>query len=151
MKLGLRVHVYSFALPDHSPLPVAITFSPEDSPIEQTRPEQAQCGNPRNIRSMRGRSTSCVGRISWRITTSITTACIATDRRISTSSNTSVNRGELVAFNLGSFDGASRSPAVASNTLAGLRRAYDQAKSLGVLNQAYIYGFDECKPAQFHM
>ena len=40
--VALNVHVYSFTLPDHSPLPLAITFSPEDHPVDETQAAQAE-------------------------------------------------------------------------------------------------------------
>ena len=40
--LDLKARVRRFALPDLSPLPLAITFSPEDNPIPQTQREQAE-------------------------------------------------------------------------------------------------------------
>jgi hypothetical protein len=39
--LDLRVRVYGFTLPDASPLPLAITFAPHDSPVAGSQAEQA--------------------------------------------------------------------------------------------------------------
>ena len=36
----LEVQVYPFRLPDRSPLPMAITFAPEDSPVTDNNQEQ---------------------------------------------------------------------------------------------------------------
>jgi hypothetical protein len=42
VSLKLRVRVRAFTLPKQSPLPLAITFAPDESPLETTKQEQAE-------------------------------------------------------------------------------------------------------------
>jgi len=145
----LRVKVRSFSLPTHSPLPTAITFSPHDHPTPETTPQQNEwrksADYPRNCWKKH--------KLAW--------ADMLADYYIDYDSlyrhgppdfeviKHLHDKGQLVAFNLGIFDRVSRTPEAAAETLEGLRSAYRQAKELGVLDHAYIYGFDECKPEMF--
>jgi hypothetical protein len=146
---GLSVRVRSFTLPDHSPLPLAITFGPEDHPTADTRDAQAEWRRAADYPVNAWRKH----KLRW--------ADFLADYYINYDSlyrhgppdfdivKHLRERGQLVAFNLGIFDAASRGGAAMSDALAGLRTAYQQAKALGVLDQAYIYGFDECPKEQF--
>lgn len=147
--LGLTVRVWPFTLPTHSPLPVAITFAPHDYPADEKQPLQGEYRNAPQYPVNAWKKH----KLAW--------ADMLADYYINYDSlyrhgppdfeviKHLHDRGQLVAFNLGIFDAASRGPAAASNCLAGLRTAYEQAKELGVLDHAYIYGFDECKPEMF--
>ena len=59
----------------------------------------------------------------------------------------------LVAFNLGNIPGDALDPATrqidVGKLLARFRPLYEQSRALGVLNHAYIYGFDEVEAADF--
>ncbi len=145
----LTVRVRSFTLPAHSPLPVAITFSPQDYPADEKQPLQgewrASPEYPVNAWKKH--------KLAW--------AEMLADYYINYDSlyrhgppdfevvKHLHERGQLVAFNLGNFDAVSRDPAVVSDGLKGLRAAYDEAVKLGIVDHAYIYGFDECKPEMF--
>ncbi len=63
------------------------------------------------------------------------------------------DRGQLCAFNLGNvFNGGAPEQnfdAEIAKVIARIKPAYDQAKALGVLDHAYIYGFDEQSAGQF--
>jgi hypothetical protein len=145
----LTVRVRSFTLPDHSPLPVAITFGPHDYPADEKQPLQGAY-----------RDTPEYPVHAWK-KHKLAWADMLADYYINYDSlyrsgppdfevlKHLHDRGQLVAFNLGIFDAVSRGGTAASNALGGLRAAYDQAKALGILDHAYIYGFDECKPEQF--
>ena len=145
----LTVRVRSFTLPTHSPLPVAITFSPEDCPVDEKQPLQGEW-----------RSSPKYPVNAWK-KHKLAWAEMLADYYINYDSlyrkgppdfevvKHLHQRGQLVAFNLGNFDAVSRDPAAASNAVTALRTAYDQAVRLGVLDHAYIYGFDECKPEMF--
>jgi hypothetical protein len=145
----LTVRVRSFTLPTHSPLPVAITFGPHDYPADEKQPLQGEYRNSSEYPVNAWKQH----KLAW--------ADMLADYYINYDSlyrhgppdfdvvKHLHDRGQLVAFNLGIFDAASRGGAAASNTQAGLRTAYDQARALGILDHAYIYGFDECKPEMF--
>lgn len=148
-KVELRVRVRGFTLPDHSPLPVAITFSPMDFAQPETEAIQAGWRPSDNYPMNAWRSQ----RLRW--------ADFLADYYINYDSlyrsgppdfeviQRLHDQGRLVSFNLGIFDGVAGDEITRSNTLAGLRIAYDRARELGVLNHAYIYGFDECPRAKF--
>ena len=70
------VQVYSFTLPDRSPLPLAITFSPEDSPLPQTAKARINGARTPAIRSRPGETKRPSGPKCWPITTSPTTVFI---------------------------------------------------------------------------
>ena len=146
---GLTVRVRAFTLPDHSPLPVAITFAPHDYPADEKQPLQGEYRNSPDYPIHAWKQH----KLAW--------ADMLADYYINYDSlyrsgppdfeivKHLRDRGQLVSFNLGIFDAAARGGDAASNALAGLRVAYHQAKALGVLDHAYIYGFDECKPEMF--
>ncbi|HOB97702.1 MAG TPA: DUF6067 family protein [Verrucomicrobiota bacterium] len=145
----LTVRVRSFAVPAHSPLPVAITFSPHDYPADESQPLTGEW-----------RSSPEYPVHAWK-RHKLAWAEMLADYYINYDSlyrhgppdfevvRHLHERGQLVAFNLGNFDGLARDGAAASEALKGLRTAYEQAVKLGVLDHAYIYGFDECKPERF--
>jgi len=148
-KVELRARVHDFTLPDHSPLPVAITFSPMD--FAQPETEATQAGwRPSDRYPMNAWQPQ---RLRW--------ADFLADYYINYDSlyrsgppdfeviQRLHEQGRLVSFNLGIFDGVAGDEITRSNTLAGLRIAYERARALGVLNHAYIYGFDECPRGKF--
>ena len=63
------------------------------------------------------------------------------------------DQGRLVAFNLGNvFNAGTKAEGfekAIADTVERLRPAYEKAKALGVLDHAYIYGFDERPKEQF--
>jgi hypothetical protein len=148
VKLTVRVH--AFALPDHSPLPLAITFSPQDHALPESAAQQAKWRASPDYPVNAWKKH----RLRW--------ADFLADYRINYDSlyrsgppdyaiiKHLHDQGRLTAFNLGIFDAVARgSEASRSNALAGLRTSYQQARELGVLDHAYLYGFDECKPEMF--
>jgi hypothetical protein len=145
----MTIRVYSFTVPIHSPLPVAITFSPHDYPADEKKPLEGEYRNASEypVRAWRKH------KLAW--------AEMLADYHINYDSlyrhsppdfevlEHLHQRGQLVAFNLGNFDAVSRDAGAATNALAWLRTAYDEAVQRGIVDQAYIYGFDECKPEMF--
>jgi hypothetical protein len=145
--LGLIVRVRSFALPSHSPLPLAITFAPQDHPIPQTEKDQAEWRKSPEYPVNAWRKH----KLRW--------AESLADYGISYDSlyHRSVpdfevlahlhQQGRLGPFNLGYYGypdpdagGLDRWKA---EYLPRYREAYAKAKELGLLNHAYIYGADE--------
>jgi hypothetical protein len=145
----LAVRVRSFALPKHSPLPVAITFSPQDYPANEKQPLTGEYRDSLEYPVNAWKKH----KLAW--------AEMLADYYINYDSlyrhgppdfevvRHLHERGQLVAFNLGNFDGLSRDSSARTNALRDLRNAYDEAVKLGVVDHAYIYGFDECKPEMF--
>ncbi len=147
--IPLRVRVRAFAVPRHSPLPLAVTFSPHDHPTAESAAAQAEWRSSPDypVRAWQRH------KLAW--------ADMLADYYINFDSlyrqgppdfevlRHLHQRGLLTAFNLGIFDRVSRTPEEAADALAGLRSAYQQAQQLGILDRAYIYGFDECKPDMF--
>ena len=151
--LDLRVRVYGFTLPDASPLPLAITFAPHDSPVAGSQAEQAvwrkEPDYPLN---------------AWKRHTAAWADFLA-DYYITYDSlyhhglpdfeilQRLKRQGRLGRFNLGYwfyFDDTPDSRAKwQSKTLDRLRAAYDQAKAHGLLDHAYIYGCDEVATNHF--
>jgi len=145
--LGLRVHVYGFTLPTASPLPLAITFSPHDSPIPETQADQSAWRKtaeyPRNVWKKHA--------LQW--------GDFLADYYITCDSlyhhgmpdfdilQRLHAQKRLDRFNLGYWhyfeDNAQSRANWQTGTIARMRPAYEKAKELGLLDHAYIYGCDE--------
>jgi hypothetical protein len=135
---GLTVQVRAFALPDCTPLPTAITF------FEQ----KAQMGGEENWPKMKLAYADFLA--DYAIDYDSLYRQGPPDYEILKHLH---EQGRLVAFNLGNVFNAGVptegfDKAIAE-TVARLRVAYDQAKALGLLDHAYIYGFDEQSKGQF--
>lgn len=145
--LDLHVRVYNFTLPVTSLLPLAITFSPHDSPVPETKDAQAAW-----------RKTDSYPINAWKRHEAEWGDFLA-DYYITFDSlyhHTEPNfpvlqrlkeQGRLGCFNLGYwsyFADAEKDRADwQTNTLLRLQKAYVHAKELGLLDHAYIYGCDE--------
>ena len=138
MTFDLKVRVYGFALPDHSPLPLAITF------FEQF----AQMGGEENWSKHKFEYADFLA--DYGINYDSLYRAGPPDFEIIQHLH---EQGRLVTFNLGNVfnDGAPTNgfEAAISNTVARINVAYTKAKALGLLNHAYIYGFDERGKDQF--
>ncbi len=131
----LRVDVRAFALPDATPLPTAITFVP---------PEFAQyvpnviCGGPEKWRAMKLVWADFLADYYMDFDSLYRRG--APDFEILEHRH---EKGTLTAFNFGYFTADS------AQNLATFKPTYEKAKQLGLLEHAYIYGFDECNSEQF--
>lgn len=147
VSLDLKVRVYSFTLPVATPLPLAITFSPEESPIEETAKDQAEWRKSPEFPQNAWRKH----KLQW--------ADFLADYYITYDSL--YHRGmpdyevlshlhkqnRLGRFNLGYYGHPGAKPedleAWKAEHLPRLRAAYAGAKEAGILDHAYIYGCDE--------
>jgi glycosyl hydrolase family 123 len=124
----LNVTVHAFTMPDCTPLPTAITFTP-------------------------GRVAACTP-VDWD-TMKYKYADFLADYYIDYDSlyrregpdfdvlKHLHDQGRLTAFNFGYYGDAS------SASIDRFRSSYEKSKELGILDHAYIYGFDECRPERF--
>jgi hypothetical protein len=147
LAFDLAVRVFPFALPDRSPLPLAITFAPEDSPLPETRAEQEIW-----------RQSPDYPVNAWKRHT-LRWADFLADYYITMDSlyHRAMPRyealthlrqqGRLGRFNLGYYGHLGPRPEDLeqwkASHLPRYRAAYAKAKDLGLLDQAYIYGCDE--------
>jgi hypothetical protein len=149
----LGVRVFSFMLPDRSPLPLAITFAPGDNPLTETTAEQR-----------RWRQSPDYPVNAWKKHKQLWADFLADyyitydnlyhhgipDYEILTRLR---DQGRLDWFNLGYFaqagTNAAQVEAWKTANLPRFREAYAKAKDLGLLPHAYIYGCDENKPELF--
>jgi hypothetical protein len=145
--LGLNVRVRRFTLPDGSPLPLAITFSPEENVIAATQKEQAEWRKSAEYPMNAWKKH----KLQW--------ADFLADYYITYDSLyhhgmpdfevlSHLNRqNRLGQFNLGYYGHVGSNPGDLekwkADTLPRLRKAYAKAKELGLLKHAYIYGCDE--------
>ena len=134
----LTVVVHSFTLPDHPPLPTAITF------FER----KAQMGGEANWNRMKFVYADFLA--DYGIDYDSLYRRGPPDFEIVKHLH---DRGRLVAFNLGNvFNAGTRAEGfdkAIRDTVERLRPAYERAKAMGVLDHAYIYGFDERPKEQF--
>ncbi|MDD4102794.1 MAG: DUF6067 family protein [Kiritimatiellae bacterium] len=153
LTLELHVRVYDFSLPDASPLPLAITFSPHDSPLADSHKEQAVWRKEPDypINAWKRHTAAWADFLSdYFITYDSLYRRSMPDfeilRRLKL-------RGRLGRFNLGYWfyfeDTPSSRANWQSNTLDRLRHAYEQAEAYGLLEHAYIYGCDEVATNHF--
>jgi hypothetical protein len=144
--LDLTVEVYPFAVPVRTPLPLAITFWPEyvdRNGVEGAHPDRSWQRH----------------RLEWADFLAdyyLTYDCLYDYRNWSPDFEvlTRLHRqGRLGWFNLGYFGPIREGPegliAWESDSLHSIRPAYDQAKALGLLDHAYLYGCDEQPEAMF--
>lgn len=149
VQVPVELKVRSFTLPKASPLPLAITFSPEHHPTEETRAAQEEWrqADTYPIKLWKNK------KIEW--------VDFLADYYINYDSlyrhgppefpiiERLRDQGRLRMFNLGIFDRVSSNPEQSKKTLEKYRETYEKAKELGVLDKSYIYGFDEVKPEKF--
>ena len=128
----LAVTVRTFALPDHTALPTAITFFERKS----------QMGGEENWNRMKFVYADFLADygIDYDSLYRLEPPDFDIVRHLH-------DRGRLVAFNLGNVFNAgiqeANVDAAITATVDRLRPAYQRAKELGLLDHAYIYGFDE--------
>lgn len=153
--LKFAVEVYPFSVPVRSPLPLAVTFSPEENVIPASEKQQAAWRESGEYPVKLWRQK----RLEW--------GDFLADYYLTYDSLYSYpgwapdfeilqrlhERGQLGRFNLGYYgvlgeDAAARQ-AWEQNTLASIKTAYERAKQLGILDHAYIYGCDEHPADQF--
>ncbi len=143
----LSVRVFDFTLPRVSPLPLAVTFSPEENALPETREVQAQWRKspdyPLNAwKRHRARWAEFLS--EYYLTYDSLYHRGQPDFELL---QTLAARGKLGRFNLGYYDYVPAEPggleAWKARTLPRLREAYARARELGMLPQAYIYGCDE--------
>lgn len=138
LEFGLSIRVYDFTLPRHTPLPTAITFFEHP----------AQMGGSENWPTMKLRYADFLA--DYYIDYDSLYRGGPPDFEIVEHLH---KQGRLVAFNLGNvFNAGTKEEgfdAAIAETVNRLRPAYDEAKRRGLLDFAYIYGFDERPEDQF--
>jgi hypothetical protein len=144
---ALVVRVFDFTLPQESPLPLAITFGPGDSPLPETETAQGEWRKspdyPINAwKKHRARWAEFLS--DYYLTYDSLYHREQPDFELL---QTLAANGRLGRFNLGYYDYVPSEPGELEGwktaTLPRLRRAYARAKELGILSKAYIYGCDE--------
>ncbi len=127
-EFDLTVTVHAFAMPDCTPLPTAITFTP---------PRVAAC-TPVDWQTMKFVYADFLA--DYYIDYDSLYRREGPDFEVLKHLH---DQGRLTAFNFGYYGDAS-----AAN-IERYRPSYKKAKELGILDHAYIYGFDECRPERF--
>jgi len=143
----LTVHVRSFAVPAASPLPLAVTFAPHDHPTAATRAEQTVWRNEPEYPVNAWKKH----RLKWADFLAdyyLTYDSLYTHEGPDLEAIERLHQqGRLGCFNLGYYGPCGPRPEQIAkwkqDTLERLRRQYEQAQALGVLDHAYIYGCDE--------
>jgi len=149
---NLAVRVYPFQVPDASPLPLAITFGPHDHPTAETQKQQEEWRKSEDYPINAWKRH----RLAWG--DFLADYYITYDSLYNYGPGTRTipdfevlqrlhDQGRLGMFNLGYYSLLGDSPedreAWNRDNLERIRAAYDQAKALGWLDHAYIYGCDE--------
>lgn len=143
----LAVCVYPFRLPDISPLPLAVTFAPQDHPRPETRQQQAAWreSDTYPIRAWRKHKLRWADFLAdYYLTYDSLYHHELPDGEVLTHLH---QQGRLGKYNLGYYGQAGTQPEEVARWktqhLPRFRAAYAQAKELGVLDHAYLYGCDE--------
>jgi len=138
LNFDLTVRVYDFVLPDHTPLPTAITFSERKS----------QMGGEENWDHMKHVYADFLA--DYLIDYDSLYRKGGPDFEVLQRLH---DQGRLVAFNLGNvFNAGAQEEGfeqAMDATVERIRPSYDKAKALGLIDHAYIYGFDERSEEQF--
>lgn len=151
--LDLHVRVYGFTLPSVSPLPLAITFAPHDSPLPETKDAQAAWRKspdyPLNAwKKHKQRWADFLA--DYYITYDSLYHHDMPDFDVLQQLQ---KQNRLGLFNLGYWYYFDETVAARTkwqtNTLDRLSAAYAQAKACGLLDHAYIYGCDEVPTNHF--
>jgi hypothetical protein len=143
----LEVRVHSFTLPDRSPLPLAVTFSPEENAIPSTQAEQSKWRQSPDypVNAWRNHKLEWADFLAnYYLTYDSLYHRAQPDFDILSHLH---QQGKLGMFNLGYYDYPGPKPedldTWKQQQLPRLRQAYDRARQLGLLPHAYIYGCDE--------
>ncbi len=142
----LRVRVYGFTMPDVSPLPLAVNFAPYSltpdiqaaaypDPSWTERKEEWD----RMLADHYLTYDSIYGATDWEPEWEILARAH--------------DEGRLARFNLCYYnpcdEGAEAEAAWRTATIDLIRRRYEKAKALGIVDHAYVYGCDENPPERF--
>ncbi len=143
----LAVRVFSFTLPDRSPLPLAITFSPEDHPLPETQAQQAAWRQSADypVNAWKKHKLRWGDFLAdYYITYDSLYHHGMPDYEVLARLR---DQGRLDRFNFGYYGHAGTNAADVeawkAQNLPRYRDAYTRAKALGLLPHAYIYGCDE--------
>jgi len=140
LSFGLTARICSFTVPDHSPLPTATSF--------QGDYRKAQMGGEENWHEMKFKYADFLA--DYYIDYDWLYRQGSPDYEVVKRLH---DQGCLVAFNLGNvFNAGTKAEGfeqAIADTVKRIRPAYEKAKMLGLLDHAYIYGFDERSAEQF--
>ncbi len=149
------VRVYGFALPDTSPLPLAVTFWPHDYWLQETKELQARW------RESEDYPINAWKKHKWKWADFLADYYLTYDSLYSYKDWTPdfeiIERlhteERLGLFNLGYYSPCGKSSEQIkkwkADVLGRIRPAYEEAKQLDVLDHAYIYGCDDTRPELF--
>ncbi len=135
VKLALSVRVRSFAMPDCSPLPTAITFL---VPEYKARIINDICGAENWNKKLKYDYADMLA--DYYINSDSLYDRSAPDYEVLKYLH---DKGRLVAFNYGYFTGD-----VQAN-IEKFKPIYEKCKELGIIDQSYIYGYDESPKSEF--
>jgi hypothetical protein len=145
--LAFNVQVRQFTMPDHSPLPMAITFAPGDNVLPETEKEQAEWRKSEEypVKAWAKHKTEWADFLAdYYISYDNLYHSGMPDFEVLTHLH---QQNRLGQFNLGYYGHVGSHPVDLENwkaaTLPRFRQAYAKAKELGLLDHAYIYGCDE--------
>lgn len=133
--IPISVQVYPFCLPDNTPLPTAISFSPPKKQMTQKEPYDKMKFVYADFLSDYKIDSSQLysgGAPEWDVLSYLH------------------KKGRLTAFNLGYFGLNEKNfDEQMPRLLKRFKPHYEKAKELGLVNYAYLYGFDEAGKDMF--
>ena len=148
-KIPMTIKVHDFILPNHSLLPLAVTFGP--TLLDENKKHTTLTRWRKHRRSWHEMLDQYYLHFDslYHGGPNLTTLKFLKELK---------DQGKLGVFNLGNFN--LRNPNFAGSnpkgnygmqrTIDRIRRAYKNAKKLGLLDHAYIYGADEAKKEDFY-
>lgn len=153
--IPVMIRVRDFTLPEQSMLPLAVTFWPNDDAMPKCNP--AFDPKERNSQTAPVHAWKKHKKEWGKLLSEyyLNIDCLYEYDNWSPSLEhfaTLKQQGKLGIFNLGYFRPASQKTADKHGmqpTIDRIRQRYEKAKSLGLLDHAYLYGCDEVKPNRF--
>lgn len=151
----LTIRVRDFTLPERSSLPLAVTFWPSDGQIAACNPNydpEARESAAAPVHSWRKHLDEWSEMLAgYYLTVDSLYEYPGWTPEFELFSKLK-REGRLGVFNLGYFPPASENPADnygMQKTIERIRPRYERAKQLELLDNAYLYGCDECIPDKF--
>jgi hypothetical protein len=154
-EIDVSVNVYDFILPDKSPLPVIMSFNPDQIKkiMSFAEPDFSESMWDQKWQSLKFQWADFLADYYFGYDSLYLNSSSWPDYEVVEYLN---KKGKLDIFNLGNIgddtpEKLSEVEARVERVMPNIKAAYQKAKDLGLLDKTYVYGFDERQKQQFEM